>query len=445
MSAQSNSRVPIGGGDSPQSSTSPTLPGRPTSDGDISPSEQDDLTARDRHAPIGARTPTGQYEDADVNIEDNDGDADELDLFRYSSPVPRFVTAPEPVSKSKRRRKSSSSVPTKKARKLVLSDEDEEPAPKKKQKKQSKKSSNSPISEDGDDSGDAAWAQDVMDSDPAFETSDQDAGSEDDLWEKKPSKKSSSQTKAPDTKKASNKQGKSSNGNAKRGRKSIGTKPPLVIAHEPEDVHAIDESYPATQATSAAASRAPSPVPTPPAPAKDKPAEPARKRKLPPIRKNKSSQLTTEAPRPVAPTATEPSIASTPLATTNATGRQILEKATRDVDLRDPSILKDIMHQSLPRSNPNRREKDERRKELNMLREQYAKQLEKDYVNTFDLQAQRDKIEKFEGRLKRVDIPLVYPNILGARMRHDWEEQNKRMEQAPSAQEDGEPEEGEVQ
>ncbi|KAJ3759877.1 hypothetical protein EV360DRAFT_8800, partial [Lentinula raphanica] len=45
---------------------------------------------------------------------------------------------------------------------------------------------------------------------------------------------------------------------------------------------------------------------------------------------------------------------------------------------------------------------------------------------TFDLQAQMDKISAFEDRLRRANSCVLYPNILGAKMRETFEQNRRR-------------------
>jgi hypothetical protein len=100
-----------------------------------------------------------------------------------------------------------------------------------------------------------------------------------------------------------------------------------------------------------------------------------------------------------------------------------------------------------PRSGLNRREKDEeRRKELNKLRDEARAKRSLEAVcwflflvgpstethlfqkQSFDLQGQTEKIARFEERLRRGQSSALYPNFLAAKWRELWEREKKRLE-----------------
>jgi hypothetical protein len=57
--------------------------------------------------------------------------------------------------------------------------------------------------------------------------------------------------------------------------------------------------------------------------------------------------------------------------------------------------------------------------------------------HTFNLQAQPDKIAKFEEPLKH-KTSAYWPNFLGARFSDDWERKTRRGRTAAGGEEDGE-------
>ena len=69
--------------------------------------------------------------------------------------------------------------------------------------------------------------------------------------------------------------------------------------------------------------------------------------------------------------------------------------------------------------------------------------------HVFDLQAQWDKISRFEERLRREQSSVLFPNFLAAKFKDDWEWQRRRDldrtgTNKPSAREDRLKEEGEL-
>ncbi|KAJ3802864.1 hypothetical protein GGU11DRAFT_444037 [Lentinula aff. detonsa] len=162
-----------------------------------------------------------------------------------------------------------------------------------------------------------------------------------------------------------------------------------------------------------------------------------KKRKLPPIKKNKTatSGASTTAAKPNASlksTATD-GVPATPItsATRASTGLQ-----GGDFNLQDRNVY-EMLFKSAGGSNAragNLRENEERRKQLNSMREADKARRALDAKRTFDLQAQMDKISAFEDRLRRTNRCVLYPNILGAKMREVFEQNRRRQE----PQEDGE-------
>ncbi|KAL0581745.1 hypothetical protein V5O48_000327 [Marasmius crinis-equi] len=234
-------------------------------------------------------------------------------------------------------------------------------------------------------------------------------------------------------------------GNAARGPKGKGreaasskkTKPPrpsLNVTTSPL-VDVEDQSYPspATSAPStsqnvAASSAAP----------KENGSPPAKKRKLPSIKKNKPSTAGT----PVAATKSmkamiankPPNAEDTDLAKT-LTPKAAVPPASADLDLRNNNVYAELFNRpgaSNVRAGINRREKEEqRRKELDKMRDEARAKRTAEGRGSFALQAQMDKILRFEERLRRSNTPALYPNILGAKMREAYDIEKKRRSREP--------------
>ncbi|KAG6894230.1 hypothetical protein C0993_012011, partial [Termitomyces sp. T159_Od127] len=133
-----------------------------------------------------------------------------------------------------------------------------------------------------------------------------------------------------------------------------------------------------------------------------------------------------------------------------------------DFDLRDESVYKALFNQvwwfsvsvaesltcdksggSTPRSGLARQKKDEeRRKELNKMRDEARAKKLSDMSPSFNLQAQYEKIKRFEETLGR---RCLFPNVLAAKWREIYEGERRKvfMEQTRSPSGDGH-EEGQV-
>ncbi len=55
-----------------------------------------------------------------------------------------------------------------------------------------------------------------------------------------------------------------------------------------------------------------------------------------------------------------------------------------------------------------------------------------------------EKILRFEERLRSIRSPTVYPNVLGAKWKEQWERDKRHRVQTPSRDVDGGREEGEM-
>ncbi|KIP09481.1 hypothetical protein PHLGIDRAFT_126229 [Phlebiopsis gigantea 11061_1 CR5-6] len=164
------------------------------------------------------------------------------------------------------------------------------------------------------------------------------------------------------------------------------------------------------------------------------PAAPApKKRKLPTIKKNKPTAGTpTPSGAPVPKLSTKASSGDSSaldnLALPVVGGRKPAATANNaDFDLRDKSVYASLFMKPggiTPNSGLSRKEKEEeRRRELNKMREDARAKRGAEAQESFDLQAPQEKIARFEKRLRlRVgEAAVMYPNILGGAFRDAME------------------------
>ncbi|KAH7930772.1 hypothetical protein BV22DRAFT_1053972 [Leucogyrophana mollusca] len=179
-------------------------------------------------------------------------------------------------------------------------------------------------------------------------------------------------------------------------------------------------------------------------------AIPAKKiRKLPPIKKTKQASTGTSTPLQAlaAPAKPPPESDLSKLTTSSSTARKPAALiGAADFDLRDKSVYAELFKGpggSTPRSGLNRREKEEeRRKELNKMRDEARAKRAEEAKHTFDLQAQAEKIARFEQRLKEEGSTALHPNFLAAKFRdeHEYErrQRGRTSEGRSAAKEEGE-------
>ncbi|KAK7054904.1 hypothetical protein VNI00_003367 [Paramarasmius palmivorus] len=100
--------------------------------------------------------------------------------------------------------------------------------------------------------------------------------------------------------------------------------------------------------------------------------------------------------------------------------------ASTDLDLNNGNIYAELFKKGM-QSSSNRREKDEqRRQELNKMRDDARAKRQAEAGETFALQAQMEKILRFEERLRRTGSPALYPNIMAAKMREVYDLDKRR-------------------
>ncbi|KAF9053691.1 hypothetical protein BDZ89DRAFT_1056263, partial [Hymenopellis radicata] len=147
---------------------------------------------------------------------------------------------------------------------------------------------------------------------------------------------------------------------------------------------------------------------TSPLSAKDPPLPaPAPKKKLPTIKKNKDIVSATSTPTP-------------PLTrVANKPGTQ----TTTDLDLNDSSIYGELFNKSAggntPRSGLSR--PAERKVEINKMRQEARAKRELEARCYFNLQADTEKILRYEESLRSNRSSVLYPNILGAKWKEEYD------------------------
>ncbi|KAF5380973.1 hypothetical protein D9615_003954 [Tricholomella constricta] len=186
---------------------------------------------------------------------------------------------------------------------------------------------------------------------------------------------------------------------------------------------------------------------------------PPKKRKFPTIKKNKPPGTafgsTSSAKAPSAAASAKLAVPIPEAAKPPAYGARKTPATlgNADFDLRNANVYNELFKPaggSTPRSGLSRREKDEeRRKELNKMRDEARAKRLAEMATSFDLQAQSDKIGRFEERLRVEQSSALYPNFLAAKWRELWERERRKAKEQGWADgrnwgETGEREEGEM-
>ncbi|KAA1471175.1 hypothetical protein DENSPDRAFT_837106 [Dentipellis sp. KUC8613] len=178
-----------------------------------------------------------------------------------------------------------------------------------------------------------------------------------------------------------------------------------------------------------------------------------KKRKLPQIKKNKPAPGSSAGGTPQTP-ATRPKLRPTdPAAVLKDQkepddGLPVLKKTAKnatnmEVDLSNKDVYASLFKStgtSVPRSGVAQKEKEERRKEFDKLREADRARRAAALEHVFDLRAQYDKIMSFEDQMVKRKSHAIYPNILAAAFRHEKEiaDKQRKREQAERDREKGE-------
>ncbi|KAF8636688.1 hypothetical protein AX17_003493 [Amanita inopinata Kibby_2008] len=201
-----------------------------------------------------------------------------------------------------------------------------------------------------------------------------------------------------------------------------------------------------------------------PSSVKEEAPPPPKKRKLPTIKKNKPATSSGPATPSTTSTVAKPGPAAVPRNTNLEGGVLPLTTNTRksaataghtDFDLRNQDVYNELFKNtggSTPRSGLSRREKnEERRRELNKMRDEARARRELEAKHAFDLQGQVEKITRFEERLRRERNSALWPNAMAAKWREIWERERRKTKereiqdggQRGEAREEGEMPEGE--
>jgi len=160
-----------------------------------------------------------------------------------------------------------------------------------------------------------------------------------------------------------------------------------------------------------------------------------KKRKLPTIKKNKpstSAATSTQSQSAAAPSKPPPSTDDvTKIGAPHPQRKAAGLMGAADFDLRDKSVYAELFKGaggSTPRSGLNRREKEEeRRKELNKMRDEAKAKRAEEAKHHFDLQSQADKIAGFEQKLRANNCMALHPNFLAAKFREEYDKEKARL------------------
>ncbi|KAG1753498.1 hypothetical protein EDB19DRAFT_1669568 [Suillus lakei] len=159
-----------------------------------------------------------------------------------------------------------------------------------------------------------------------------------------------------------------------------------------------------------------------------------KKRKLPTIKKNKPSASGAPTQSQSAAATSKPPPSTDDVAKIGAPHPQRKSASlmgAADFDLRDKSVYAELFKGaggSTPRSGLNRREKEEeRRKELNKMRDEAKAKRAEEAKHHFDLQSQADKIAGFEQKLRANNGMALHPNFLAAKFREEYDKERARL------------------
>ncbi|KAI0682443.1 hypothetical protein BC835DRAFT_1400182 [Cytidiella melzeri] len=163
---------------------------------------------------------------------------------------------------------------------------------------------------------------------------------------------------------------------------------------------------------------------------------PAKKPKLPPIKKNKTSAPPNAPPLPAKPPA-RPTLIKTDLVLPVSGARKSAAPANNaDFDLRDASVYASLFAKpsgSTPNAGLVRKEREEeRRKELNKMRDEARAKRTQEMKESFDLQASHEKIQRFVEKLFGRRSAAMYPNMLGGAFKDKADRAKVRNSDRPS-------------
>ncbi|KAI0281392.1 hypothetical protein BGY98DRAFT_1094877 [Russula aff. rugulosa BPL654] len=176
---------------------------------------------------------------------------------------------------------------------------------------------------------------------------------------------------------------------------------------------------------------------------------PFKKKRLPPIRKNKpgtvpSTSGTSSQSAAAKPVLKPPESKGGPsfaqedtMDPLSALKRPKRVNNQQEVNLNDRSVYESLFKHSggsTPRAGLNPKEKEERRRELDRMREEDRARRAADAEHVFDLRAQHDKITSFVERLQVRRSAALWPNILAVAFRQERERDERRREQERARQ-----------
>ncbi|KAN0123858.1 hypothetical protein V8E52_002348 [Russula decolorans] len=171
---------------------------------------------------------------------------------------------------------------------------------------------------------------------------------------------------------------------------------------------------------------------------------PFKKKRLPPIKKNKPGTVPSTSGTSIQSAAAKPvpkppetkggsSFAQEdPTDPLSALKRPKRVNNQQEVNLNDRSVYESLFKHSggsTPRAGLNPKEKEERRRELDRMREEDRARRAADAEHIFDLRAQHDKITSFVERLQARRSAALWPNILAVAFRQERERDERRREQ----------------
>ncbi|KIM49120.1 hypothetical protein M413DRAFT_438279 [Hebeloma cylindrosporum] len=170
-------------------------------------------------------------------------------------------------------------------------------------------------------------------------------------------------------------------------------------------------------------------VPKPDSPA---PTLPPKKAKLPTIKKTKligsSSGLNTPTSA-IVPVKKPLDLVINAKLSHDGVRKTLMGKT--DIDLSNKSIYQEIFLKtgSGGGGTPGRTKEEERRKELNRMRDEAKARRTAEAEHSFDLQAQFDKISRFEDRLRQGRSSVLYPNFMAAKWREVYDKERRKQQE----------------
>ncbi|KAI0302034.1 hypothetical protein BC826DRAFT_1101674 [Russula brevipes] len=205
-----------------------------------------------------------------------------------------------------------------------------------------------------------------------------------------------------------------------------------LSADEPEGQVDVAVAPDAESSTNAAASAALSDA------VKEEPSSvtlpPFKKKRLPPIKKFKPGTAPSTSGTSSQEQQENPEGTIDPL---SALKRPKRVNNQQEVNLNDRSVYESLFKHSggsTPRAGLNPKEKEERRRELDRMREDDRARRAAGAEHVFNLRAQHDKITAFVERLQARRSAALWPNILAVAFRQERERDERRREQERARQ-----------